>query len=56
MHDSAAPDEQPPYMNECREMSFANLRGHIHDAVESLSNPSFSSKITPLEQSAVTRL
>lgn len=41
MDDRATPDEKL-HMGRCREMGFAQLRRHIHDTVERLSNPSFS--------------
>jgi hypothetical protein len=42
MNESAAPDEQPPYMEGAREMSFAQLARFIGNALERLSRPSAS--------------
>jgi hypothetical protein len=42
MNDRDTPAERPPYWETCEQMSFAQLRRYIHDAVERLSYASAS--------------
>jgi len=41
MNDPAASNEQPSYLDRCREMDFGELLRFVEDSLEGLSDPDF---------------